>query len=484
MGDSRVKKAAEWFYSNIFRDECIRPKAIAPSEKLPPLLRTARSLENGPERLWQSRESVFYKQAKLLASYEDDYPFNGTVLRYYPTYQSLTDQELRGYFSWRTQLRKGNLQKTSLSFAFIYIYELINNTGVRDALDGYQKLKSFQSSYGQLDPAILPYLNNWLMDYVVYYGLDPSLLADTPAVIYDRSITVLDRIQEQSEEAVMSAVKQLALKWLSRSKFYSANQADCDTVIVRILRKVSQHYGKNTVKSMVEQYFGKPTQFQGDLFNTAVFCNPLKRRSYEYTVDERRFYRCANGLWTVTTHPIPISRNNKLDSLLKTIDAVMREEYGYKHPVKYELETKWLLKLIREEIQAFLAEKKAVEAQKLTIDYSQLAKIRREASITQEKLTVEEEPELFELTQEPDPSPVTETAPNTDMPLSAPEYRLLHCLLYGGDTSWVQQEGHLMSVLVDGINEKLYDTFLDSVLDDTPALIEDYINDLKEMIHP
>ena len=41
-----------------------------------------------------------------------------------------------------------------------------------------------------------------------------------------------------------------------------------------------------------------------------------------------------------------------------------------------------------------------------------------------------------------------------------------------------------MSVLVDGINEKLYDTFLDSVLDDTPALIEDYINDLKEMIHP
>ncbi|MDE6260036.1 MAG: hypothetical protein K2M42_04130, partial [Oscillospiraceae bacterium] len=71
-----------------------------------------------------------------------------------------------------------------------------------------------------------------------------------------------------------------------------------------------------------------------------------------------------------------------------------------------------------------------------------------------------------------------------DTPLSPPEYRLLQCLLYGGDTGWVQAEGHLLSVLVDGINEKLYDTFLDTVIDDGPQLIEDYIDELKEMVHP
>ena len=48
----------------------------------------------------------------------------------------------------------------------------------------------------------------------------------------------------------------------------------------------------------------------------------------------------------------------------------------------------------------------------------------------------------------------------------------------------MQAEGFLLSVLVDSINEKLYDTFLDSVLDDTPELIEDYIEDLKEMVRP
>lgn len=492
MDTNRMKKAAEWFYSTVFRDEAIKPRTYAPVEKIPSLLRTARSLENSPNNAWQSRESIFLKQAKLLVNYEDDYAFEGSVVRYYPTYQALTDQELRGYFSWRTKLRKGDIQKTSLSFAFLYIYELINQVGVTDPLDGYQKLKAFRDSYGQLDEGILSYLRKWMTDYVVYYELDANLLGDSQQVIFDRSITVLDLVQEQEEAKVIYALKQLAPRWLSRSKFYSSNQSDCDTVIVRVLRKVSDHYAKHTKKSMVEQYFGKLGQFQVHLFDTAVFCNPLKKRNCEFAVDERCVYRCQNGLWTVTKHAGPMKPSGKLEDLLKTIDAVMREEYAYKHPVKYETETKWLIKLIREETQALLAEKKARDAKKITIDYSQLAKIRQEAAITQDKLTVDEdleETEIMEPAQEVVPEPATTTEPvpsgsEEECPLSEPEYRLLQSLLYGGSTNWVQSEGYMISVLVDGINEKLYDSFMDSVLDDTPELIEDYIEDLKEMVKP
>ena len=488
MDTNRMKKAAEWFYNTVFRDEAIKPKPFTPAEKLPSLLRTARSLENSPNNPWQSRESIFIKQAKLLANYEDDYAFEGNVVRYYPTYQALTDQELRGYFSWRTKLRNGDVQQTSLSFAFLYIYELINQIGVASPLEGFQKLKEFRDAYGQLDNGILSYLAKWMTDYVVYYGLDANLLGDSPQVIFDRSLTVLDLIQEQEEAKVMYALKQLAPKWLSRSKFYAQYQTDCDTVIVRVLRKVSDHYAKHTKRTMVEQFFGKLSQYQVRLFDTAVFCNPLKTRNCEFAVDERCVYRCQNGLWTVTKHAGPLRPSSKLEDLLKTIDAVMREEYAYNHPVKYETETKWLIKLIREEAQALLHEKKAAEAKKITIDYSQLAKIRQEAAITQDKLTVEEELEDDdEVAPAQDPAPVPEPvseSPDTECPLSVPEYRLLQCLLYERSTAWVQQEGYMMSVLTDSINDKLYDVFMDSVLDDTPALIEDYIEDLKEMVKP
>ena len=71
-------------------------------------------------------------------------------------------------------------------------------------------------------------------------------------------------------------------------------------------------------------------------------------------------------------------------------------------------------------------------------------------------------------------------------PLSQEEYRLLQCLLYGRDYGWVRASGLMLSVLVDSINEKLFDEFADSVLtlDNGPELIEDYIQDLKERVRP
>ena len=63
MDTDRMKKAAQWFYSTVFQDEAIRPRAGQSAERLPSMLRTARSLENGTGFTWQSRESVFLKQA-------------------------------------------------------------------------------------------------------------------------------------------------------------------------------------------------------------------------------------------------------------------------------------------------------------------------------------------------------------------------------------------------------------------------------------
>lgn len=479
-----MKKAAEWFYSTVFRDEAIRPRGAQSAQRVPSLIRTARSLETGTDSAWQSREALFIKQAKLLANYEDDYVYNDHAHRYYPTYQSLTDHELRGYFSWRTKLRRGDVQKTSLSFAFLYIYELLNQIGVADPMDGYRKLTAFRDVYGKMDDSILPYLESWLTDYVIYYGLDAGLLSETPQVLFDRSITVLEHVREQDDAKVIYAVKQLSPKWLERSKFYGSYRADCDTVIARVLRRISDHYATRCKKTMVEQYFGPRTQFQVRLFDAAVFYDQMKKRSFEYAVDERCVYRCLNGLWTVTKHSCPLRPNARLGDLLKTVDAVMREEFAYGHPIKCELETKWLVKLIREEARALLAEKKAAEEKKITIDFARLDEIRRDAAITRDKLTVEEELEEALPGQPQSFLPPEPAAPAGDSPLSPAEYRLLQCLLYGRSLDWVQAEGHLLSVLVDGINEKLYDAFMDSVLDDTPEPVEDYIDDLKEMVHP
>ena len=62
----------------------------------------------------------------------------------------------------------------------------------------------------------------------------------------------------------------------------------------------------------------------------------------------------------------------------------------------------------------------------------------------------------------------------------------IRALLYGGDTeSAAKSCGKMPSILADSINEKLFDTFGDTVIDfssDTPELIEDYTDELRQMI--
>lgn len=500
-----MRAAAEWLRGTVFKEEAIRPRPSRSAERIPSMLRAARSLETGIHQSWQSRESLFIKQGKLLAGYEDDYDYHGSAACYYPTYQSLTDRQLRGYFSWRTKLRQGDVRETSLSFAFLYIYELINQIGVADPMDGYRRLTNFRDAYGRIDDGILPYLAQWLTDYVVYYGLDQKLLSDTPQAARNRAIAVLERVQERDAAEIMDAVKGLS-GWPERSKFYAAYRDDMDAVTVRVLRRVSAHYAARCKKTMAEQYFGSFGREPVSLFGTAVFCDPLKRKNYEYTVDGQCVYTCKGGLWSVWKRTCPQSSGGKLDALLKTIDSVMREEFGYRHPVKPKTDTKWILRLIREEVQRLLAEKKTAEEKKIAINYGQLTQIRRDAAVTREKLIVDEDidmPETPAPQAEPDqmrlfpaeeagggeaararPLPAEEAGCAGNSPLDPAEYRLLQCLLYGGDTGWVQGEGYLLSVLADGINEKLYDAFLDCVLDDTPRLVEDYIDDLKGMIRP
>ena len=485
MEYNRNKQAAQWYYSTLFREEAILPRPQAPEEPVPSLIRTARSLENGMDARFQSREAIFIKQAKILEQYEDDRTQELPVTRYFPTYQSLTDPELRWYFSWRARVRRGDVQKTSLSYAFIYIYELINQIGVTDPMDGYEKLLQFRTAYGQLDEGVLPYLNRWIGDYPVYYELDPALLEQTPQVRFDRQVAVLADLEQHSDAQIVEAVKALTSGWLERSRFYGSHRQEMDRVLCRVLKRVSQYYASRCKRTMTEQYFGILEEFPVRLFDAAVFYDRKKDRDCVYEVDPVRVYRCRAGHWSVRRYCGPERASTRLRDLIKTVDAVMRELYADKHPIKSPLETKWLLKIIREEVQALLQEKKEAEARRVTIDYSQLARIRRDASITQEKLTVDEETEE----EEPEvpvlaPEPATQTP--ADSPLEAQEYRLLQCLLYGRPLDWLRAEGCLPSVLADSINEKLFDIFADSVLtvEDRPELIEDYTEELKEMIHP
>ncbi len=503
------KHPYDWFFNKVFGEESIRPRFYEDPEALPSTLRAARSLERGMPAHAQSRSALFVKQAKLLANYEDTYVHEPSVLCYYPTYRDLSDPEPRGYFTWRTALRRGDLQKTHLTYAFLHIYELLNLAGPETPEDGYRQLTAFRTNYGALDNRVISYLNRWITDFIVYHRLDPKLLADSPEVLHHNSVSVFASLPDRSDEELLEALKILAPAWLKRSKFYRDHPKEMDAVLVRVLRKVYAHYsgGKRT---MVEIFCGPRVTTPMHLFDGAVFNSRAKKSEAVYRPDDSRVFTCKNGLWYAEQNLCNECSTQKLEGLVKSVDALMRPHWGNNYSIQKPTDTKWLNTLIEKEIRAVLelqraeaeaasrqaaeAARKAAEENRFRFDRSRLDAIRRDSEITRDKLIVDEEQEELppELPAEPaSHTPPTPTDPETasppaDSPLPPEEYRLLQSLLYGGSLDWIRQEGLMLSVLTDSVNDILYDTFSDTVLtsEEPPELIEDYIEELKEMVKP
>lgn len=482
MASDKRANLADMISEMIFQSQPLsKPKAKS-SSKLPEKLKQARKIKSNGT--WASVRDTFYKQALFLADYTDDFEYHGKPQIYNPSYEALKNDELRGYFSWRTRVRQGDYHNVNMVFIFIYAYELINNIGVKDPLDGYHKLMELCSAYN-FSEHIADKLRGWLVDYIIYYNLDKNLspykLEET-----DQFVISLLNIDTISKNDLISAIHEIPIKWLGRSRMYTSHKNDMDTVIYNVLQKMAKRYAKTAKKPLVNQLLGSVDYDFINMFPTAIFCDPLKRDNYKYELNPGRYMECSGGIWSTSWIEVTSSGIRKLNVLLKAIDGLMREKYKLGSAAKIELKTKWIVNLINDEIDTVLAAKTRNESVK-PIDFSQLDKIRTDAAHTRDKLAAAE--------QELEPAPAVAMPPVKFQPedgqsethpygLSPAELRLLRSLLYSGDLAWIQQEGHILSVLVDGANEKLYDEFGDTVIADGPEIIEDYKKDLQEMIKP
>ena len=533
----RLKKLSR-YREHVYTDEQILPgraKEPAADGNLPAPLRSVRAMEETLSTFRQSREQIFYKQAKLLERYEDDKPYPREVVRFYPTYQSLNNEELRGYFTWRTQLRAGNVEKTSLSFAMLYMYELLNQIGCSDPLDGYHKLASFRDAYSRLDDRILKYLDTWLRDYIIYYNLDHALLPPSSEKPVDQALLVLLNLDAYTDEQIVDALVTVSGYSLERSRFYKERKKEMTSVISRVLKGIRLHYRESCQKEWTEDYFGTTMTIPVRLFPSAVFHEQRTNVSFDYPIDPLRVYHNRNGRWTFTGFDTSRLEKHKAAALIRTVDSVMRDAYGFKYPMKPGMELKWLLTLIRQETARLQEEERQANRKVLHLDYSVLEKIREDAAYTRDRLITEEEAEparlgdteaavlrtdadkaSADLRTDTDKAPVdlisessstypvhalvSESHPEKELPevppnineadseqtrldslLTEHELHYLRSLLDKSDLSWLRGQGLMASVLTDSINDKLYDLFEDTVLDED-GIIPDYIEDLKEML--
>lgn len=140
---SRAKTGRAFASSKVYGSEPILMRGSQLASYLPEPVRQMRALARRPEaRAWTDAR-LFVEQGRLMAGYEDNCPYAGTFQSYFPTYDVMDNQQLRGYFTWRAHVRRGTVEKTSTSFAYVYLYELINGIGVEPGEPAFRAIESF-----------------------------------------------------------------------------------------------------------------------------------------------------------------------------------------------------------------------------------------------------------------------------------------------------------------------------------------------------
>lgn len=427
MAEARTHQSAR-FSNEIYADEPILKTGRQMQNFLPDQYRKMREISRwqddpkGGAGRWLSEAELFYRQGLLMADFEDDCPYNGTFKSYFPTYNAMSDRQLRGYFTWRAQVRRGTVEETSTSFAFLYLYELICGIGVDDPLDGFNKIKAFWDAYRAFEPGIDRFARVWLQDYAVFHGLDPKLLRDSKTVMFDNALIELRRAardlvpapapsgqtpkrrktseptlplppDEAHEERLMAAIDALSTYNLNNSRLDRSYHRDLRHVSCAVYVRMARYYDTHRKTGIAASLFGEETAMPYTMFASAVFFAPERHEDCEYHLDPIHIYRCQNGFWECTRIHGSRQKSSKLGEMMRACDQRLRLALDPGHPLKEEKVPKYLAKIIDDEIVAWLSWDAAHQPVKIDIDLSQLGHIRSAAAQTREALLIDEERE-------------------------------------------------------------------------------------------
>ena len=432
------------------------------------------------------REQNFYLQGKLMASYEDHYEGKQSFLRYYPTYHDLTVGQARTYFTWRTKIRQNIYEKISDSYAYIYLYELLNGIGIKNPEEGLDKLITFNKNYAQrFSPEIGAYLERWIRDYIVFYNINKAnntffVKEQTNDKKYEQ---LLYPDQFSNHEVAESLIKLSNYK-IRNCPLYKKSIEKFEYLLVLIWHKILDL--RNDGFDFFTSYIAYKNQMTIQLFSAAVFNHQLEPQTTSYEIDQIRkyFYDEEKNTWYCESYWGLTGQKSIMGNFLHEVDREIRLCFNLGRNLKPRKIEKHYLKAIRDGIKEYQIEEQKLKQPKIEFNLSQLSTIREDAAGTRDSLLTEEELQAEQEEREQ----IEETVVNDeqeDYGLSSEEMATIILLLKGKDLNKYLKEHHLMAaVIIDNINEKLFDEFGDNVIEfinDIPTVIEDYQEDLEDM---
>jgi len=451
--------------------------------------------------LYGDSSKIFYEQAIFMKDYEDDYSEIAPFSSYFPYYQRMNYEQLRTYFTWRGRVRRGEIEPISPSYAFVYIYELLNQIGINNPEEGLAKLMAFWQAFRVHNDSIDQYVLQWLKDYHIYYPLQQSFhdfVEEHGLKMHYPAVFAYNSCKETSFDLFASISKYD----ITQSVFYSEETHniinDCFHFTLTYFRKYFEKHGSN-FEDMIFHPLAEQSPWM--TFGNALFHPVFKQANRRVVISEREVYNCKANNWQYTSVMLADQGRQLIGYIMKEMESCLRKVVKFKYKMSAnpnvcgEAALNKLSKMgikLPDFIQACVTKFYAEFTRKvIEVDAQNLNEIRKQAMETQEKLIVPEADGHCGLDpQSPPPPPQPKNVENPwealVSTLTQIELQAIQLLLQGQPIkSFALQSGIMLEVLVDNINEKAMEAIGDAILelDEEIVIYDEYKTSLLEVIN-
>lgn len=439
-----------------------------------------------------------------------------------PHYEKMSHSQADWYFYWRDQVRKGNYLETDKAYLLLHVFELINNIGVKNPLDGYLQLRQLWQAYREAHPDVDFLLLGWLADYVMVNpcSIDArQIYTDEAAFEYTLAaypdLLIEFYLEKPLSQMPLLLIQELIDHDLSKSKFYNSEHRDMlVSMIPKVLEQVNLHMVKSNNEGLFERF--RPRS------SITITRQPFKNALYAGTIEEVTFT-------TILPYTMGEPLKYLLTGIVKHTENKLREKHKFRGRLRnYSVEPA-VEKIIEETINP------PKQVQKVKIDLTEIERLRQESDQVFELLQVEEEEALGStqvsdeishqaINQPTEATDVERTADNppdvsiqaasdspiTDNPsleqsrfeglpeewaefamqLSAYHFEALDAIVAGKNASEklneiAQAQATMPAMIIDGLNEMALEVIGDIIIEayPTPHVIEEeYVEALREMV--
>ncbi|HLB46388.1 MAG TPA: TerB N-terminal domain-containing protein [Anaerolineales bacterium] len=335
-------------------------------ERVKPVVTLAVSYETNGTRFLKEAQQYRGREGKPV----EPVPF----MQYWPTYSSMTGDQQRWYFYWRSQVRRYNFLPTDLSYIFIHIYELLNLIEQPDPINAAGRMWKLWQHYRPQHPKLDNYLPDWGGDFLALHKGVPAgiiwwqnTLPMTGRLSDPIANVIIHRYVESGRVAEMPYTLWATLtNYRPRNKFYQEHNQEglIDRAYATAVRMSDDYWHRTSGQSVLEKF----TSTRLQAIRKPVFTSALI--GYDHpewiSLGQSRNYLGEARL------------GDHLTSVMKYTENLLRKQMGFNRKlsgIEVDIGLAQVLDL------AFALEVKQPEPIRVTLDLARVASLHEESEL-------------------------------------------------------------------------------------------------------